>query len=210
MQNPIKRGSYVVIEGNIGAGKTSLAQMMSVKFNTELVLESFAENTFLPQFYNDPERFAFPLEMSFMAERFRQLTELFSTKKPDASIIADYYFGKCLLFSKVNLKADEFGLYNEFFELLENRIQKPDLVVFLKKEVDVLQSNIKKRGRPFEKHMSRNYLEALNAAYDDLMADLTHKSIPTVTIDTNNLDFVNDPLAYNYLLIKISNQLNGC
>ncbi len=210
MQNPIKPGSYIVIEGNIGAGKTSLAQMMSVKFNTELVLESFAENTFLPQFYKDPERFAFPLEMSFMAERFRQLTELFSTKKQGRSIIADYYFGKCLLFSKVNLKNDEFKLYSEFFELLESRIPKPDLVVFLKKEVDVLQSNIEKRGRPFEKNIARNYLEALNKAYEGLMNDLSRNSISTLTIDTSHLDFVNDPHAYSHLLTLIRNQLNGC
>lgn len=210
MQNPIKPGSYIVIEGNIGAGKTSLAQMMSVKFNTELVLESFAENTFLPQFYKDPERFAFPLEMSFMAERFRQLTELFSTRKQGRSIIADYYFGKCLLFSKVNLKSDEFKLYSEFFELLESRIPRPDLVVFLKKEVDVLQSNIKKRGRPFEKNIARNYLEALNKAYEGLMNDLVSHSISTLSIDTSNLDFVNDPHAYSHLLTLISNQLKGC
>lgn len=210
MQNPIKPGSYIVIEGNIGAGKTSLAQMMSVKFNTELVLESFAENTFLPQFYKDPERFAFPLEMSFMAERYRQLSDLFNRRTQSKSIIADYYFGKCLLFSKVNLKKDEFKLYSEFFELMESRIPKPDLVVFLKKEVDVLRSNIEKRGRPYERDIARNYLEALNNAYEALIEELAHKSILTLTIDTNNLDFVNDPRAYSYLLTLISKQLKGC
>ncbi len=210
MQNPIKPGSYIVIEGNIGAGKTSLAQMMSVKFNTELILESFAENTFLPQFYKQPDRFAFPLEMSFMAERYRQLTELFSNRKPERSIISDYYFGKCLLFSKVNLKSDEFKLYSEFFELLESRIPKPDLVVFLKKEVDVLQSNIAKRGRSFERGIARTYLQALNTAYEGLMDDLSRNSILTLTIDTSRLDFVNDPLAYNRLLTLIGNQLNSC
>lgn len=210
MQNPIKPGSYIVIEGNIGAGKTSLAQMMSVKFNTELVLESFADNTFLPQFYQDPERFAFPLEMSFMAERFRQLTELFSKKKPGKSIIADYYFGKCLLFSKVNLKTDEFKLYSEFFELLESRIPKPDLVVFLKKEVNLLRTNIEKRGRPFERNINLKYLESLNHAYEELISNLDNQSIQTITIDTNHLDFVNDPRAYAHLMSLISNQLNRC
>lgn len=210
MQNPIKPGSYIVIEGNIGAGKTSLAQMMSVKFNTELVLESFADNTFLPQFYQDPERFAFPLEMSFMAERFRQLTELFSKKKPGKSIIADYYFGKCLLFSKVNLKTDEFKLYREFFELLESRIPKPDLVVFLKKEVNLLRTNIEKRGRPFERNINLKYLESLNHAYEELISNLDNQSIQTITIDTNHLDFVNDPRAYAHLMSLISNQLNRC
>ncbi len=210
MQNPIKPGSYIVIEGNIGAGKTSLAQMMSVKFNTGLVLESFAENTFLPQFYKDPERFAFPLEMSFMAERYRQLSGVFSNRKQGRSIIADYYFGKCLLFSKVNLNSDEFNLYSEFFELLESRIPKPDLVVFLKKNLDVLQYNIEKRGRPFEKNIARNYLEVLNTAYEGLMEDLTRNSILTLTIDTSELDFVNDSRAYSHLLTLISNQLKGC
>jgi deoxyadenosine/deoxycytidine kinase len=210
MQNPFKPGSYIVIEGNIGAGKTSLARMMSVKYNMELILESFAENTFLPQFYKDPERFAFPLEMSFMAERFRQLTLLFGNKKPGQSIISDYYFGKCLLFSKVNLKTDEFRLYREFFDLLESRIPKPDLVILLKKDVDRLQSNIEKRGRAFEKNIARNYLELLNKAYESLLDELALNSILTLTIDTNDLDFVNDPRAYSQLLSFISNQLKGC
>jgi deoxyadenosine/deoxycytidine kinase len=208
--NPFKPGSFIVIEGNIGAGKTSLARMLSVKFNTELVLESFADNTFLPQFYKDPERFAFPLEMSFMAERYRQLTGIFSQQKPGTSIISDYYFGKCLLFSKVNLSSNEFKLFSEFFELLEGRIPKPDLIVFLKKNVGVLQSNIRRRGRDFEKNIEQKYLEKLNAAYENMISDLAGKSINTLSIDTNDLDFVNDPLDFKHLLTLISNKLKDC
>ncbi|MCC6385527.1 MAG: deoxynucleoside kinase [Bacteroidia bacterium] len=199
----LKAGNYIVIEGNIGAGKTTLAEMLALKFNTSLILESFSENTFLAQFYNDPSRFAFPLEMSFLAERYRQLSHTFNKKDKREIIVSDYYFRKCLLFSQINLSSQEFRLFREFYELLEAQLPKPDLIVFLKKDVPILKKNIEKRGRSFENRISNEYLEQLNTAYVVLLNDLQHCGIPSLTIESNHLDFKHDILAFTQVVNQI-------
>lgn len=195
------RHKYIVIEGNIGAGKTTLAEMLSVKFNARLVLESFAENTFLRQFYKDPERFAFPLEMSFMADRFQQLKRMAEAKSENEIIISDYFFDKCLLFARVNLKPAELKLFENFFGLLKDQLPSPDLLVFLKKDVDHLKKNINRRGRDFEKNIGDKYLHDINAEYNKHLGSLGAGKV--LNIDTRELDFVANPLHYSQIVNTI-------
>ena len=191
---------YIVVEGNIGAGKTSLAHLLAIHFDGDLLLEEFAENTFLPQFYNDPERFAFPLEMSFMAERYRQLKlRLENRSKP---VISDYLFDKSLLFARVNLKDKEFELFENFYNLMENSIPKPDLLIYLRKEVVRLKKNIEQRGRDFEKEMKDDYLKKLNQTYDFFMS--SNINMNKLVIDSNDIDFVKNKNDLKFIVEKIS------
>jgi len=194
-------GKYIVIEGNIGAGKTSLANMLAKQFNGSLVLEEFAENTFLPQFYKDPERFAFPLEMSFMAERYGQLKRIFNSREGNKPVVSDFLFDKSLLFAKVNLKADEFRLFESFFNLVKDSIPKPDLLVYLQKEVSHLKKNIEKRGRDFEKAIGNDYLKNINESYNDFV--VSDKSIKKLIINSSDIDFVANKKDYEDVVNKI-------
>ena len=140
--------NFVTIEGNIGAGKTTLAHLLSKHFNARLILEEFADNPFLPKFYENPGQYAFPLELFFMAERYKQLKDLLQTKDMFQNItISDYLFTKCLLFAKVNLPDEEFRLYQKLFEIINPQIVQPDIVIYLHTPVKKLQENIKKRNR---------------------------------------------------------------
>ncbi len=194
---------YIVIEGNIGAGKTSLAHLLARHFNADLLLEEFAENTFLPQFYKDPERFAFPLEMSFMAERYSQLKKVFDERSPGKPVISDYLFDKSLLFARVNLKENEFKLFENFFTLIKNAVAKPDLLVYLKKEVSHLKKNIEKRGRDFEKDIKNDYLENINATYEGYLS--TEPGLKKLIINTSTLDFVSNKKDFEIIADKIIN-----
>lgn len=184
--------NYLVIEGNIGAGKTTLAQMISRKYGANLVLEQFADNPFLPKFYEKPEQYAFPLEMAFLAARYNQLNrELSQPDRPDRLIISDYYFTKSLIFAKNTLQPDEYNLYNQFFIIIYDKMPKPDLYVFLHKDTDLLLRNIALRGRSYESHITREYLDSITQGYLNYFSQ--HQDIPILTIDTNNLDFENQP-----------------
>ena len=142
---------FITIEGNIGAGKTTLAHLLSKHYNARLILEAFADNPFLPKFYENPAQFAFPLELFFMAERYKQLKELVHTKDLFHSItISDYLFTKCLLFAKVNLPEEEFRLYQSLFDIIHQQLVKPDILIYLHAPVQKLQVNIRKRNRPYE------------------------------------------------------------
>lgn len=145
---------FITIEGNIGAGKTTLAHLLSRHFNARLVLEAFADNPFLPKFYENPQQFAFPLELFFMAERYKQLKELIQQKDLFQSVtVSDYLFTKCLLFAKVNLPADEFRLYQRLFDIIHQQLIEPDILIYLHSPVTKLQQNIKKtRTRVRAKH----------------------------------------------------------
>lgn len=190
---------YIAIEGNIGAGKTSLANILSAKLHSGLVLEEFADNTFLPQFYEQPERFAFPLEMSFLAERYQQL--LNAQKKAAENnqlLISDYIFEKSALFAAVNLKDSELGLFRRFYELISLSLLKPDLIVFLDKSIESLQQNIVKRGRTYEQQISAAYLDGISREYREYLSARNDTRI--LWIRSDNLDFVNDPLHLQLLL----------
>lgn len=195
----MERYKYIVVEGNIGSGKTSLANKISESYNRELILEEFADNTFLPQFYLQPDRYAFPLELSFLAERYHQLKKKLA-KLPQQSFVSDYLFEKSLLFAKVNLKEEEFGLYQKFFDLLVKDIPKPDLIIYLDKDIAKLQANIEKRGRAFEKDISDTYLEQIEEGYAKI---LQNPQLNVIKIESDELDFVKNEIHYKKVLSKI-------
>ncbi|RLD45907.1 MAG: hypothetical protein DRI86_04700 [Bacteroidetes bacterium] len=189
---------FIAIEGNIGAGKTSLAKLIAEKCNAKLILEEFEDNSFLPKFYKDPERFAFPLELSFLAERFQQLKDKLASKDMFKTFtIADYFINKSLIFSRKTLQTDEFKLYNTLFEIINQSLIKPDLLVYLYANVDTLQSNIKKRGRDYELEIKDEYLEKIQNSYFEFIKQQNNLRI--LIIDTNNLDFVNNKEHFEYI-----------
>ena len=184
----IMKYSFVTIEGNIGAGKTTLAHLLSKHFNARLILEEFADNPFLPKFYENPGQYAFPLELFFMAERYKQLKELLQTKDMFQNItISDYLFTKCLLFAKVNLPDEEFRLYQKLFEIINPQIIQPDLLIYLHTPVHKLQENIKKRNRDYEQGIPNDYLFALQETYTQY---IKQHNIKTLFIDAGNADFL--------------------
>lgn len=191
--------SYIAIEGNIGAGKTSLAKILSAKFNSHLVLEEFADNTFLSQFYQHPERFAFPLEMSFLAERYQQmLTAQTLAESQGALLISDYIFEKSMLFAMVNLRDHELSLFRRFYDMINARLRSPDLLVFLHKSTPSLQKNINQRGRSYEQQIPDEYLNGLNAQYEQYLKTRTDTRVLYILSD--ELDFVNNHQHLQQLL----------
>ncbi|MGB1043012.1 MAG: 2-amino-4-hydroxy-6-hydroxymethyldihydropteridine diphosphokinase [Tenacibaculum sp.] len=196
--------NYIAIEGNIGAGKTSLANMMSDEFNAKIVLERFADNPFLPKFYNDNERYAFPLEMSFLADRYQQLTDdLAQFDLFKNFIVSDYYIFKSLIFAQVTLQEDEYKLYRKMFDLMYKEITKPDLYVYLYQNTERLLQNIKKRGRDYEQNIEASYLQKIHDGYSNFIK--TQPDLNILIIDVSDLDFVNNPDDYHFIINKIKN-----
>lgn len=180
--------SFITIEGNIGAGKTTLAHLLSKHYNARLVLEEFADNPFLPKFYENPSQYAFPLELFFMAERFKQLKELLQQRDMFQQVtISDYLFTKCLLFAKVNLPEDEFRLYQRLYEIIHQQILQPDMLIFLHAPVSKLQANIKKRNRSYEQNIPDEYLFQLQETYTNY---IKQHNIKTLFIDASNANFL--------------------
>jgi len=181
--------NYIAIEGNIGAGKTTLSNMISDDFNAKLVLERFADNPFLPKFYEDNERYAFPLEMSFLADRYQQLTDdLAQFDLFKNFILSDYYIFKSLIFAQITLHSDEFFLYRKMFDIMYKEIAKPDLYIYLYQSTDRLIENIKKRGRDYEQNIEATYLEKIHKGYTNFIN--TEKDLNTLVIDVSEMDFV--------------------
>lgn len=179
---------FITIEGNIGAGKTTLAHMLSRHYNARLVLEEFADNPFLPKFYENQKQYAFPLELFFMAERFKQLKDLVQQKDLFKSLtISDYLFTKCLLFAKVNLPEDEFRLYQRLFDIIHQQVLQPDILIYLHSPVHKLQENIKKRKRAYEQNIADEYLFSIQETYTNY---IKHHNLKTLFIDTSNADFL--------------------
>ncbi len=187
--------NYLVIEGNIGAGKTTLAKKLATDTNSKLILEQFEENPFLPKFYKEPDRYAFPVELTFLADRYSQLKneirprDLFQTKT-----VSDYYFVKSLIFSRKTLKDDEYSLYKRLFEIIQQQLTIPDLYVYLHVSTERLLENIKCRGREYETDITAEYLEQIQNSYFDYIR--THPEMTSLVIDVNQLDFVNKPDDY--------------
>ncbi len=196
--------NYLVIEGNIGAGKTTLCQLLAADTKARLVLEQFADNPFLAGFYENPDRHAFTVELFFMAERYKQLQnmpveqELFQQQT-----IADYFFIKTLLFAQKNLQGEEFRLFQRFFKILNQSFPRPDLMVYLHRPVPQLLAQIRSRGREYEQSLPAAYLEIIQTAYLDYFKNET--AFPILVIDVGDADFVNEPLIYDRI-VELINQ----
>ena len=205
LERPIpisEKYNYIAIEGNIGAGKTSLVKMISEEFNAKMVLERFADNPFLPKFYEDKERYAFPLEMSFLADRYQQLTDdLAQFDLFKNFIVSDYYIFKSLIFAQVTLQKEEYLLYRKMFDLMYKEITKPDLYIYLFQNTERLLENIKKRGREYEQKIEPNYLKHIHNGYKNFIK--TEKSLNLQVIDVSEMDFVHNNDDY----VKIVNTI---
>ena len=190
--------TFITIEGNIGAGKTTLAHLLSKHFNARLVLEQFADNPFLPKFYESPQQYAFPLELFFMAERFKQLKELIQQKDLFQNVtISDYLFTKCLLFAKINLPEDEFRLYQRLFEIIHQQLVQPEILIYLHAPVQKLQQNIKKRNRPYEQKIPDDYLFSIQETYTHY---IRQHNIKTLFVDVSNADFLGNAAHLNVII----------
>ncbi|HTB53536.1 MAG TPA: deoxynucleoside kinase [Ferruginibacter sp.] len=182
--------NFVTIEGNIGAGKTTLTHLLSRHYNARLILEEFADNPFLPKFYENQKLYAFPLELFFMAERYKQLKDLLQTKDMFQNItLSDYLFTKCLLFAKVNLPGDEFRLYQKLFDIISPQVVQPDILIYLHAPIKKLKANIKKRNRSYEQNISDEYLFQLQETYTHY---IKQHNIKTLFVDVSNADFLGD------------------
>jgi deoxyguanosine kinase len=183
--------NYIVIEGNIGAGKTSLASMIAADFNARLITERFADNPFLPKFYKDPDKYSFPLELSFLAERYRQLREELTSPDLFSSFsISDYYFMKSLIFASSTLGSDEYTLYRQIFDIIYTTVPRPDLYVYLHADTDRLLENISKRGRDYEKSITKDYLKSIQDGYFNFFRQ--NPDMKYLILDISNIDFVNN------------------
>ncbi len=198
---------YLVVEGNIGAGKTSLSRMLANSTDARIVLEQFAENPFLPKFYAEPKRYSFALELSFLAERYQQLThEVNERSLFQGMVIADYYFMKSLIFAQNTLEEDEFNLYKRLFYIIYASLPKPSLYVYLHLSKERLLENIKKRGRDYEQKIDSDYLQTVQEGYFSFMKQ--HQTTQKfLIIDTNSIDFVHNAADYemiqNVILKKV-------
>ncbi|NMH27475.1 2-amino-4-hydroxy-6-hydroxymethyldihydropteridine diphosphokinase [Flavobacterium silvaticum] len=202
----LDRLNHIAIEGNIGAGKTTLAKRIAEDFNAKVVLERFADNPFLPKFYEDQNRYAFPLEMSFLADRFQQVSDDLSQFDLFRDfIIADYHLFKSLIFAKVTLAEEEFRLYRKLFDIIYREVPKPDLYVFLYQDTPRLLENIRKRGRSYEQQIPADYLEKINKGYLDYIRNNSDTNV--LLIDITHRDFVNHQEDYIFILEEINSKI---
>ena len=198
---------YIVVEGVIGVGKTSLTKLLSTRTSGRLNLEVVEENPFLTQFYQDRSAFAFQTQIFFLLSRYRQQQNLFQHDMFSSTLISDYLFAKDRIFANLNLSDDELVLYNQLATILEQRVLKPDLVIYLQARTTVLMQRIRWRGRAFEQDMDEGYLNALNAAYSYFFHH--YKDSPLLVVNTDNLDFVNVPGDFDLLFDQIEEKFNG-
>jgi 2-amino-4-hydroxy-6-hydroxymethyldihydropteridine diphosphokinase len=203
---PLEKYNYIAFEGNIGAGKTTLATKIAEDFNAKTVLERFADNPFLPKFYEDQNRYAFPLEMSFLADRYKQLSDdLAQFDLFKDFIVADYHIFKSLIFAKITLAEDEYRLYRTLFDIVYREMPKPDLYVYLYQNTERLLANIKKRGRDYEQNIPAEYLDKINSGYLDYIKSQTDLNV--LIIDVSDRDFVQNQEDYLYILKEIQQKI---
>jgi len=198
---------FITIEGNIGAGKTTLAHLLARHYNARLILEQFADNPFLPKFYENPAQYAFPLELFFMAERYKQLKELVYTGDLFQSFtVSDYLFTKCLLFARVNLAEQEYKLYQGLFEIMYSQLVQPDILIYLHAPVTKLQSNIRKRNRSYEQAIPDEYLLNIQETYTQY---IRQHNIRTLFIDVSNADFLGNEAHLKVVIDALENDSEG-
>jgi deoxyguanosine kinase len=196
---------YITIEGNIGAGKTTLATMLAKHYSARLILEEFADNPFLPKFYEKPQQYAFPLELFFMAERYKQLQELLQKEDLFSNgIVSDYLFIKSLLFAKINLSEDEYSLYQKLFDIINPQLLQPDLLIFLNAPINKLQQNIKTRNRSYEQQIADEYLGNVHGMY---MQYIRQHPVRTLMVDMTQFDFIKNPGDFSRLLNALEEDL---
>ncbi|MDQ3192734.1 MAG: deoxynucleoside kinase [Bacteroidota bacterium] len=193
---------FIAIEGNIGAGKSSLASMLAKDFDANLILEQFNDNPFLPKFYANPGQYAFSLELSFLAERYHQLKQFFPLQELFRTYtVSDYYIYKSLIFAKANLDQDEYKLYYQLFNIMHEKLPKPDLLVYLHLDLPNLKKNIKKRGRIYEQNIEDSYLIKIQETYMGFLK--VQKDFPVLIIDTNNIDFIKEKKDFHTIKEKM-------
>lgn len=188
---------FIAIEGVIGVGKTSLAKLLSERHDARLVLEQFEDNPFLPKFYKDRDRYAFPTQMAFLASRFKQQQNMLSKDLFHQTTISDYIFDKDRIFARLNLNDDELALYDSIFSIMSGISAKPDLVIYLQSSTDRLMQNIRQRDRNYERHISESYLQELSDAYNHFFYH--YNKSPLIIINTSEIDFVNNEKHLNYI-----------
>lgn len=198
---------YIVVEGPIGVGKSSLTNIVAERFAARRVMEVVEENPFLANFYTDRNKFAFQTQMFFLLSRFKQQQELFQQDLFSAVTVSDYLFAKDRIFANLTLQADELALYERVFEALQPRVTKPDLVIYLQARIDVLLARIKKRGREFERKFDPAYLDGLCRAYNDFF--FHYADTPLLVVNTSDIDFVNNPADLEDLLSVVRQTRKG-
>lgn len=199
MENPFQQYPFIAIEGNIGSGKTTFCHKMAEHFECNIILEQFTDNPFLPFFYQQPERYAFPVELFFMTERHKQLQEHFASPNLfQQSVASDYFFVKTLLFAKNNLNDEEFRLFQRLFGVLNNTFPKPDLLVYLHRPIDALLRQIRQRGRDMEQNIAPEYLEEIQNAYLEFFK--AENGLPILVIELGDLDFQRDQTVMNAIV----------
>ncbi len=197
------RHNYIAIEGNIGAGKSTLCHLLSNKWEALQMLEEFEDNPYLKEFYDQPDKYAFQLEMSFLAARYSQQRRVFQSLDLFRSqVISDYMLQKCFVFSSANLSEEEFSIYRSFFQIIENQFPGPELIVYLHRSVPILLDQIKKRGRDYESGINKSYLERIERAYFDVFRQLKSKKI--LVLDLKARDFENDSGVLNRIASLIN------
>lgn len=196
------KNSFIAIEGNIGSGKTTLAKLLAENLNGRLLLEEFEENPFLKGFYKNPQRYAFSVEMSFLADRYQQMSDkLDQSNLFEPLLISDYSPQKSLLFAQNNLPEKEFKLYRKFWQMTLGKFQSPDLLIFLHRPINSLKKNIRRRGRQYEQGIEESYLKDLSLKYQSMLRQQSSTHI--MAINADEYDFINNPEDVN----KVSNQL---
>ncbi len=196
--------NYVTIEGCIGAGKTTLAEKLANDLNAEIVLERFVDNPFLAKFYVDPVHYAFPLEMTFLTDRYQQLKTLLTQRDLFTDlVISDYFIDKCDIFARNNLQSDEYNLYLKVYEIISAYLPKPDIIMYLHNNIEQLLINIANRGREYEKNITADYLQDIQSRYMNYLRQINN--IPILIVDTQDMDFVKKPEDYQKLKKLLDN-----
>lgn len=203
----MERRAYIALEGPIGVGKTTLAQVLARSLNARLILEEGEQNPFLARFYEDPEKYAIPVQLYFLLTRYNQQRELIQRPLLEQATVADYLFAKDRIFANLNLAPDELVLYEQVYKLLDSRMAKPDLVVYLLANVEVLAERLRRRNRNFERDISYEYLERVSTAYRDFF--FYYDEAPLLVVDTSEIDFVNNPSDLADLIREIDRAGQG-
>ena len=200
-------GGYIAIEGPIGVGKTSLAQALGLRIGARIVLEDTDSNPFIARFYQDPEKYAFPVQLYFLLTRYNQQRQLAQQDLFAQATVTDYLLAKDRIFARLNLDPDELVLYEGVYRLLDGQLARPDLVVYIRARVEVLAERLRKRNRTFERHISMEYLERVSVAYRDFF--FYYDETPLLVVDSSEIDFVDDPGDLEDLLREIDRTVTG-